>query len=768
MRNNKKSDIIEGISEVYLTDDGKKKNTGTYPNKIQRTFFNKTVAGNPVKLIPRGNNNGYIYITEGVENGLSLQEYINNEVWCSLSIVNIPTLPFENNKAYVIVFDNDFNKWNEINYSENLVQELDKFNVKYEINYADNTNNSNANNADNKTKIKYDHGKLNFLKYREKLSLLNDKHIFYLLPSEDGKDANDLLLEKIEITNADGTTQQTTKLKQLLSSPIIPISTQRTVRTNKGEIKQGWKPQVPPSLLDNNNNNSATAILDDDRSKTSSFLKLPYDSEGLALRFIARYGESYRFVKNVGVCKYKDGVYERDKDNDLFEDLRITLAKTYYEFDYLTDKDQINSFKKLWRTRDVGEPNTIFSVEKYAKRMVALEAAAEEFDNENNNVINLNNGIYDLDKQELLPHNPSELFFRKIEVDYSVEDNGRLGLHDNTDATAPSNDWIKFLNSSLGGDQTKIKYLQKAIGYTFSTSTKEEKVFFIKGVTRGGKNTFLETIQEVMGKYAEYETNDFITSREQNSNYLLDSRAQLKGVRMLHISELPANSKVNSTLIKNLVGDKNITGAEKFKGKIRYKSQVKYWIGTNNLDFDHFDDSVSRKLNIIEFNNGFYDEGTKEAIETGRVIDKTLKEKLLQPHNKEFILRWIIEGYRLYKEEGLKSTKEMDENLAQVKRDNDKILSFIDDDMKKYDESTQEIKGRKDISIVYQAYSNYDQKEYGTPLERIITLNKFFKTLRNRGFIIERKNDASGAKKSYIVGWALNWENVESKYEIEN
>jgi hypothetical protein len=56
---------------------------------------------------------------------------------------------------------------------------------------------------------------------------------------------------------------------------------------------------------------------------------------------------------------------------------------------------------------------------------------------------------------------------------------------------------------------------------------------------------------------------------------------------------------------------------------------------------------------VIEFNNGFYEEGTKEAKETGGVIDKNLKEKLLIPHNRDFILKCIIEGYRLYKEEGL-------------------------------------------------------------------------------------------------------------------
>jgi hypothetical protein len=157
--------FIAGIQEIFLTKDGKKRQdniNNNIPNKVQRCFGNSTISGNPVRLQPKGKNNGFIYITEGVENGLSLQEYINNEVWCSLSIVNIPTLPFENDKIYIIVFDNDLNK-------------IDKYG--------------------NRT------GKQNLERTIDKLSQLKNKHILYLLPEEEGKDANDLLREKLKIEN---------------------------------------------------------------------------------------------------------------------------------------------------------------------------------------------------------------------------------------------------------------------------------------------------------------------------------------------------------------------------------------------------------------------------------------------------------------------------------------------------------------------------------------------------------------------------------------
>jgi hypothetical protein len=289
-----------GFSLIFLTKngerlkiferDGIKLDPPEKYNKIQRILFDKTVSGNPVRLQPRGKNNGFIYVTEGVENGLSLQEYINNEVWCSLSLVNIPTLPFEDDKVYIIVFDNDLNK-------------IDK--------------------DGNKIGVQNLERKIN------KLAQLKNKHIFYLLPEEDGKDTNDLLREELKIENGklkitpaeDSNT--TTKLQDLLlNKQPIAIQTLRIVRTNKGEQKQGFRPVKPHDLeieptvaKQTENNNFPFSIFN------SQFLSLPYDSEGLAQRFIARYGHLYRNVKNIGICKYNNGVHDKECDNELFADI---------------------------------------------------------------------------------------------------------------------------------------------------------------------------------------------------------------------------------------------------------------------------------------------------------------------------------------------------------------------------------------------------------------------------------------------------------------
>lgn len=732
--------IIQGLQQIYLTKDGKKfEKAENINSKIQRTYPNRTIAGHPVKLEAKGDNNGYIYITEGIENGLSIQEVINNEVWCTLSIVNIPKIPFDNDKIYILVFDNDYNKTKTDLYSTEKEINLRKLEVKYTIE---------TNLKDNKKYLVYNSGEYHLKYYVNELKQLKQKHIFYIIPQEAGYDANDLLKEN--------------KLSNFINESIPQeIEIEQFLKNNKLTREPVyWRPQKRLGTNDNNN-------------ITKDLIGLSFDTEGIAKRFLKRYGNLYKKVDGIGICKYDGkGQYIQHQEDEMFSDIQQTLFMTYYEFDYLVDKDLMKSFKKLWIDRGVGEFSTIDRVEQYLNRCKDLTVDIREFDNENDNVINLANGYYDLDEGVLHKHDDEKkLFFRKLNADYKED----LNLN------SPNNDWNKFLLTTfcekINGDYNndkeglqKIRFLQKAMGYTFSTSIAEEKLFIIKGVTRGGKNTFLDTIQSVMEDYCgDTQDEEFITAKEQNNNYLLSVRASLKGKRFLHISEISRNKRLNGAQIKRLVGNRTITAKYMHHNSFSYKQQTKYWIATNNLDFTEFDDSIKTKLFIIDFDKRFYEAGTEEALKTGRVIDHDLKDRLLQKHNQEFILKWIIEGYRLYKKEGLTQTKGMQEALEEIEIDNDTLGMFVKDCMKEYNEETQYIeKGQLDIKEVYEVYKKYDMETYGTPEESVIKFKKFTKNMRARGFNIKRKYNCQKGRQNYITNWCLNREIVKDYNVNEN
>ena len=52
------------------------------------------------------------------------------------------------------------------------------------------------------------------------------------------------------------------------------------------------------------------------------------------------------------------------------------------------------------------------------------------------------------------------------------------------------------------GDQDRIKYLQKAVGYAMSGDTRLECMFILYGPTsRNGKGTTMETVLRILGEY---------------------------------------------------------------------------------------------------------------------------------------------------------------------------------------------------------------------------------------------------------------------------
>lgn len=63
--------------------------------------------------------------------------------------------------------------------------------------------------------------------------------------------------------------------------------------------------------------------------------------------------------------------------------------------------------------------------------------------------------------------------------------------------------WLQFLGDIFAHDLELIQFLQQAVGYSLTGSTKEQVFFFLYGTGRNGKSTFTETLQVVFGNYGQ-------------------------------------------------------------------------------------------------------------------------------------------------------------------------------------------------------------------------------------------------------------------------
>jgi P4 family phage/plasmid primase-like protien len=815
----KKNDRIVGINEIFLTKDGKKKVDGIIPTKIHRIYsFEKNNNNNftqPVRLPFRGKEEDrkgikdFIYVTEGIENGLSLQEHIDNEVWCSLSIQNFIRLPYEKNKRYIFVFDNDDKpKKNNNNQNNNLRNnnqnnnqnnnnqnngDKPKEDVSYSIIENNNIENNNISKEETEeeesenynynytepkqTPLEIVMGKLRAYKgikkfekkkksppmeeYTEnneddddeddenyqnehKKPTKNKKannntsnnnnpypdkfYFFYLKPEKPGQDVNDLLRE------------------------IIPKEEQPNFKGCKDKLEYFLKTHTPihlqtPSVEDTGKPYGTP----DPTGLELEFSEIPANDEGIAERFLRRYGHLVKIVDKHKPFVYKDGFYEESDQH--FHGLMVKAIKMlYYERHFIVNKERKSIFRSTWKVKGYGDIKASKGSDVSTKLRAEIMAKLDDFDADDD-AINFKNGWYNFKTKELNPHSCDKLFRKKVDVEYNPE------------LDYKNSQWSKFLNSSIE-DEGKRRYIQKAMGYTFCASERMAKIFILTGKTRSGKSVLLESVANVFDSYSDKGESDMLEKNERNNNNIKDKIAQLRDKRFLHISELD-NSPISSKILKNFVGDRKISAAEKFKSSDTFFLKIKLWIATNEIRFDKFDESLSGKIVVIDFPNRFYDDGTAEALKTGRVGDPDLSKKLDTDFEKQCILKWVMDGYDLFKKEGLQMTDSMKDDLKDMMAENDDIGFFLSETLTQKPDDKKDVACNVDLKTIHEDYCQYEMKSNNVPEENLPKFNNFCRNLRSRGFKIKRRHVSKLTWSRFIMGYEYAKKNPEDYYSSE-
>ena len=99
------------------------------------------------------------------------------------------------------------------------------------------------------------------------------------------------------------------------------------------------------------------------------------------------------------------------------------------------------------------------------------------------NLLNIENGVYDLNKDDLLDHNPDYYFLNKIPIKYNPD--------------ARINQIEQFLQDILPTDS--ITTVQESFGYTLYRSYYIQKAFMYIGGGSNGKSTLLALLRALLG-----------------------------------------------------------------------------------------------------------------------------------------------------------------------------------------------------------------------------------------------------------------------------
>jgi putative DNA primase/helicase len=178
-------------------------------------------------------------------------------------------------------------------------------------------------------------------------------------------------------------------------------------------------------------------------------------------------------------------------------------------------------------------------VERVLKLLTKLVLASpDEFDT-HPHLLNCPNGVVDLRTGELLPHAPELRLTRLCPTRYIPGARSEL--------------WERFLEDVFLGDRELIAYMQRALGYSITGETKEQKLFICYGTGANGKSTLFEVLRGVLGSdYTETVSEAWVLRRRQTFAPGNACKAALFGVRLVTLSLTTSEEKQLGELLPKL------------------------------------------------------------------------------------------------------------------------------------------------------------------------------------------------------------------------
>ncbi len=251
--------------------------------------------------------------------------------------------------------------------------------------------------------------------------------------------------------------------------------------------------------------------------------------------------------------------------------------------------------------------------------------ASEDIGQEN--LLNLKNGILDLETLSLLPHDRRKLFTYCLPYEYDEQ------------ATCPT--WEKAIKEILikpGTDETDeqlVHFIQEYMFYTLTNDTRYEKMVWLYGEGGAGKSTIVETMQALLGDESLVTVVDF-SQLGHSGNYSL---SEMPGKRMIFSTEGDGAEALKEGIIKQLVSGETINARPIYGRDFQFKPTAKLWWSMNDRpSISDKSDGMWRRMTVIPFSKKL----------SSDVVDIDMKDKL----RKELpgILNWaIVGGKRLRK-----------------------------------------------------------------------------------------------------------------------
>lgn len=412
-----------------------------------------------------------------------------------------------------------------------------------------------------------------------------------------------------------------------------------------------------------------------------------YDGSKFQFRELAEYMEQYMNVVQIRgqLHIYRDGVYVPGRK--AIEKEMVQLAPT---------------------TRKSQRQEVLNYLELITKEVTV---ARPEF-------IAFKNGIYDVDKQTIMPFTPEVVLTNQIPWNYSV--------------TAYSDVVLKFLDDISCHDEAIKQILLELIGYCMYRTNNLQKAFILVGDGANGKSTFIEVLANLLG-----EDNISSLGIEELSDRF--STAMLFG-KLANIGDDISDDFLRGAQVstfKKIVTGNRIKAEQKGMDPFEFNPYCKLIFSANDIPrMKDKTGAVLRRLEMIPFNGMFtptLPDGTPNE-----KYDAEIGRKLATAEAMEYLILLGVRALNSLK--GTKtftSSEKVTEQINEYEIENNPIIGFIQE---------QGIGNilHQPTSDVFRRYQVFCTESQVQPMSKYVFSKQINKRLKLR--VIQKKVDGKNHK----------------------
>ena len=413
---------------------------------------------------------------------------------------------------------------------------------------------------------------------------------------------------------------------------------------------------------------------------------------GNGRRLVDSFGSTIRYTPNMGWFIWEGNYWKPDAQKLSIREVSksVSTVTASEVVNYGPDDARAQELVK-WANQAKSNARIVAMIDQ-ATSDERIQVTVDEWDKDPH-LLGVRNGVIDLKTGALKSGRPDLHITKRSPIAYTP------GLTNHR--------WETFLDEATKGDKELQDWLQRAVGYTLTGLNNQDVAFIIYGPPGSGKNTFIETIYEALGKseYAWALDSNILALGDRMNSTDEYHMAKLIGRRMIWVDELPENERIKENQVKKLTGSGTIQGRNPGEQPIQFTSQGKLWISTNHRPIIT-DDAMWRRLRPIPLTN------------KPEKPDPSLKSYLADPEGAlPAVLAWAVEGAVKYLSSSaidpLGWCSVVKEAAEAYQKNEDRIGAFLEE------ETRAEEGGSLQVNSLYRIYKNWSDARSEKPLTQI-------------------------------------------------